>query len=217
MARRTLAGAMPRSYGADGRPAHVCRRRVAAPHHRLRARPARRGRARRPGCGRACPGWLDGAEAAAPRLLCGNRPVARARRRQRADRLRDPAAGARPGPRRVSRAVARGRSAAVARDPGRDPQRGHGCGAAAAARPARTGSTAAGAGGRVGLFLLSDTPGPATAEAAAVDAFRAADPAPARIRYRRRTTNTGYKAGNIMDLLDHLAARLRARRGARCR
>jgi membrane glycosyltransferase len=67
------------------------------------------------------------------------------------------------------------------------------------------GLDAAGAGGRVGLFLLSDTPGPAMAEAAAVDAFRAADPAPARIRYRRRTTNAGYKAGNIMDGLDHLA------------
>ncbi|MBN9509396.1 MAG: glucans biosynthesis glucosyltransferase MdoH [Alphaproteobacteria bacterium] len=67
------------------------------------------------------------------------------------------------------------------------------------------GLDAAGAGGRVGLFLLSDTPAPATAEAAAVEAFRAADPVPARIRYRRRASNAGYKAGNVMDALDHLA------------
>jgi membrane glycosyltransferase len=68
------------------------------------------------------------------------------------------------------------------------------------------GLDAAGAGERVGLFLLSDTPGPAAAEKQAIEAFRAADPAPARIRYRRRATNAGYKAGNIMDGLDHLAA-----------
>jgi membrane glycosyltransferase len=68
------------------------------------------------------------------------------------------------------------------------------------------GLDAAGAGDRVGLFLLSDTPGPARAEERAIRAFRAADPAPPRIHYRRRTTNTGFKAGNIMEGLDQLAA-----------
>ena len=66
---------------------------------------------------------------------------------------------------------------------------------------------AAGAGGAFALFVLSDTTEPAAAgaEEQAVAAFRAADPAPARIRYRRRSENTGFKAGNIMDFLDHHA------------
>ena len=57
----------------------------------------------------------------------------------------------------------------------------------------------------VGLFILSDTPAPATAEEEAVAAFRAADRDPARIRYRRRVENTGFKAGNVMDFMDHHA------------
>lgn len=56
---------------------------------------------------------------------------------------------------------------------------------------------------RFALFLLSDTPAPATAEAAAIAAFAAEDPA--RIHYRRRAGNTGFKAGNVMDFLDHHA------------
>jgi membrane glycosyltransferase len=69
------------------------------------------------------------------------------------------------------------------------------------------GLDAAGAGDRVGAFILSDSHEPASVatEEEAVAAFRAADPAPARLRYRRRTTNEGFKAGNIMDFLDHHA------------
>ena len=39
----------------------------------------------------------------------------------------------------------------------------------------------------------------------AVATFRAEDREPARIHYRRRATNTGFKAGNIMDFLEHHA------------
>lgn len=56
------------------------------------------------------------------------------------------------------------------------------------------------------LWVLSDTPaGPeAEAEEAALRAFAAARAGrgPA-VRYRRRAENTGFKAGNIMDFLDH--------------
>lgn len=70
------------------------------------------------------------------------------------------------------------------------------------------GLDAAGEGGRFGLFILSDTQNPAhiPAEEAAVQAFHAAGPDPARIRYRRRSENTGFKAGNVMDFLEHHAA-----------
>jgi membrane glycosyltransferase len=66
---------------------------------------------------------------------------------------------------------------------------------------------AAGAGGRFALFILSDTadPASATAEEQAVAAFRTADRDPARVRYRRRTDNAGFKAGNVMDFLEHHA------------
>ena len=65
----------------------------------------------------------------------------------------------------------------------------------------------AGAGTAFGLFILSDATDPATAatEQQAVVAFRAEDRDPARIHYRRRPVNTGFKAGNIMDFLDHHA------------
>jgi len=65
----------------------------------------------------------------------------------------------------------------------------------------------AGAADAFALFILSDTPdqAAAAAEQQAVARFRAAAADPARIRYRRRATNTGFKAGNIMDFLDHLA------------
>jgi membrane glycosyltransferase len=58
------------------------------------------------------------------------------------------------------------------------------------------------------VFILSDTEGgpAAFAERRAVAAFRANDRDPARIRYRRRARNVGFKAGNIMDFLDHQGA-----------
>ncbi len=61
----------------------------------------------------------------------------------------------------------------------------------------------AGVGGAFALFVLSDTNDPAlaAAEEQAVAAFRAADPWP-RARYRRRSANRGFKAGNIMEFLD---------------
>ena len=57
------------------------------------------------------------------------------------------------------------------------------------------------------VFVLSDTRnGPAAdAEEQAVATFRAEDREPARIHYRRRATNTGFKAGNVMEFLEHHA------------
>ena len=62
-----------------------------------------------------------------------------------------------------------------------------------------------GAGGAFCLFILSDTRDAQAAalEEQAVTAFRAADRDPERVHYRRRRENTGFKAGNIMDFLDH--------------
>ncbi len=70
------------------------------------------------------------------------------------------------------------------------------------------GLDAAAAEDRFAVWVLSDTgePGAAAAEEAAVAAFRAADRDPGRIHYRRRTRNEAFKAGNIMDFLDHHAA-----------
>jgi membrane glycosyltransferase len=67
---------------------------------------------------------------------------------------------------------------------------------------------ARGVGDRFAVCVLSDTADPTLAaiEEQAVAAFRAADRDPTRVRYRRRTSNTGYKAGNVMDFLDHHAA-----------
>jgi membrane glycosyltransferase len=58
------------------------------------------------------------------------------------------------------------------------------------------------------MFILSDTldPHAAVAEERAVAVFRDEDRDPSRIHYRRRATNTGFKAGNVMDFLDHHAA-----------
>ncbi len=63
----------------------------------------------------------------------------------------------------------------------------------------------AGLGQHFTLFLLSDTQDAvhAAAEEQAIAAFCAADPS--RIRYRRRADNAGFKAGNVMDFLDHHA------------
>jgi membrane glycosyltransferase len=58
-------------------------------------------------------------------------------------------------------------------------------------------------GGAFTLYILSDTQGPATAEHQEIARFRAEDRDPARIHYRRRPANTGFKAGNVMDFLDH--------------
>nr|WP_245211766.1 glucans biosynthesis glucosyltransferase MdoH [Neoroseomonas oryzicola] len=57
------------------------------------------------------------------------------------------------------------------------------------------------------LWVLSDTPGGpvADAEEAAVRAFAADRP---NVHYRRRSVNEGFKAGNVMDFLDHHAAGL---------
>jgi membrane glycosyltransferase len=70
------------------------------------------------------------------------------------------------------------------------------------------GLDAAGVGERFAVAILSDTQNAprAAVEAAAIAAFRAADRDPARIRYRRRLRNDGFKAGNVMDFFDHHAA-----------
>jgi membrane glycosyltransferase len=56
-------------------------------------------------------------------------------------------------------------------------------------------------GAAFGYFVLSDTNNPevAAAEEQAIAAWQTADPDRARIIYRRRTDNTGYKAGNVRD------------------
>ncbi len=66
---------------------------------------------------------------------------------------------------------------------------------------------AAGVGARFALCILSDTQDRALAdtEAADVARFRAADRDPARIRYRRRASNAGFKAGNVMEFFDNHA------------
>ena len=63
------------------------------------------------------------------------------------------------------------------------------------------GLAAAGVGDRFAAFVLSDTQDPArgAAEAAAIARFRHP------VRYRRRADNAGFKAGNVMDFLDHHA------------
>jgi membrane glycosyltransferase len=56
--------------------------------------------------------------------------------------------------------------------------------------------------------VLSDTSDPATAsrEEAEIAAWRLVDPRPGRIFYRRRTDNTGFKAGNLMEFCETLGA-----------
>ncbi|HTI83973.1 MAG TPA: glucans biosynthesis glucosyltransferase MdoH [Acetobacteraceae bacterium] len=69
-----------------------------------------------------------------------------------------------------------------------------------------TGLDLLGAGNAFGLFILSDTPAALAAdEERAVAVFAAQDRDPSRICYRRRSTNTDFKAGNIMEFLDHRA------------
>ena len=71
---------------------------------------------------------------------------------------------------------------------------------------------AEGMGEAFAVFVLSDTADPVLTEAEqrAVAAFRMDDshpgrPRPDRVHYRRRQDNTRYKAGNIMDFLEHHA------------
>jgi membrane glycosyltransferase len=58
------------------------------------------------------------------------------------------------------------------------------------------------------LFVLSDTPDGADAdvEAEAVARFREGRADAARIHYRRRSDNAGFKAGNIMEFVQHRSA-----------
>jgi membrane glycosyltransferase len=69
------------------------------------------------------------------------------------------------------------------------------------------GLDASGHGDSFALFILSDTGAgdEAVAEEAAVAAFRAGEKNPGRILYRRRAENAGFKAGNVMDFLEHHA------------
>jgi membrane glycosyltransferase len=69
------------------------------------------------------------------------------------------------------------------------------------------GLVARGAADRFVLWLLSDTQDPAiaAAEEAAIRVFAAGRPDAPAIRYRRRAANDGFKAGNVMDFLDHHA------------
>ncbi len=63
---------------------------------------------------------------------------------------------------------------------------------------------ATGDGAAFSYFVLSDTNKPEVAEAeeAAIAAWKASDPDAARITYRRRTDNTGFKAGNVRDFCE---------------
>jgi membrane glycosyltransferase len=63
---------------------------------------------------------------------------------------------------------------------------------------------ATGEGGAFSYFVLSDTnkADVAAAEEAAIAAWKASDPDAARIIYRRRTDNKGFKAGNVRDFCD---------------
>jgi len=65
----------------------------------------------------------------------------------------------------------------------------------------------AGVGAAFALFVLSDTNDHAAAvpEAKAIASFQANDPTPGRIHYRRRRENIGFKAGNVMDFVEHHA------------
>jgi membrane glycosyltransferase len=67
---------------------------------------------------------------------------------------------------------------------------------------------ATGQGKAFGWFILSDTndQAVAAAEEAAVAQWKANDPDGARITYRRRTTNEGFKAGNVRDFCERWGA-----------
>lgn len=67
---------------------------------------------------------------------------------------------------------------------------------------------ARGVGDRFALVVLSDTTDPAhaAAEARAVEDFRATLAHPDRLLYRRRASNEGFKAGNVMEFVRHRSA-----------
>lgn len=71
-------------------------------------------------------------------------------------------------------------------------------------RTVKAGLDASGEGGTFSYFVLSDTndPAVAAAEDQAVAAWRSEDPDRDRITYRRRTDNTGFKAGNVRDFCE---------------
>lgn len=67
---------------------------------------------------------------------------------------------------------------------------------------------ATGQGASFSYFILSDTNDPkvAAAEEAGIAEWKAADPDRDRIVYRRRTENTGFKAGNVRDFCERWGA-----------
>lgn len=67
---------------------------------------------------------------------------------------------------------------------------------------------ATGEGAHFSYFILSDTNDPevAAAEEAGIAAWKEADPDRDRIVYRRRTENTGFKAGNVRDFCERWGA-----------
>jgi membrane glycosyltransferase len=71
-------------------------------------------------------------------------------------------------------------------------------------RTVKAGLDATGEGHAFSYFVLSDTndPAVAAAEDQAIAAWRAEDPDRDRITYRRRTDNTGFKAGNVRDFCE---------------
>ena len=71
-------------------------------------------------------------------------------------------------------------------------------------RTVKAGLDATGEGHTFSYFVLSDTNDPtvAAAEDQAIAAWRAEDPDRDRITYRRRTDNTGFKAGNVRDFCE---------------
>jgi membrane glycosyltransferase len=71
-------------------------------------------------------------------------------------------------------------------------------------RTVKAGLDATGEGHTFSYFVLSDTndPAVAAAEDQAIAAWRAEDPDRDRITYRRRTDNTGFKAGNVRDFCE---------------
>ncbi len=99
------------------------------------------------------------------------------------------AAGDQPAPLRVKTAV----FMTVRNE---DPQR-----AILRLRTVKASVDATGEGAVFSYFVLSDTNNPevAAAEEQAVEAWKSADPDRARIVYRRRADNTGFKAGNVRD------------------
>jgi membrane glycosyltransferase len=75
-------------------------------------------------------------------------------------------------------------------------------------RPLLAALDARGVGDRFALFVLSDTQDRdlAATEAEAVEAFRAGLAHPEHLHYRRRESNEGFKAGNVMEFVQNRSA-----------